>query len=180
MPREVEVHKVRETGDRKLPIFAELDRLADRIRVEAYNLFAGRGAGDGHALDDWLAAEKQLCWPSAELDEQDGHYTLKVALAGSEPNDITVTATPRELIVRAERERRSESGNGGVRWSEFRSNDAFRRVGVPGTLDVEKTTATFENGLLQVVAPKAAPETRQKAESNVAVSAGAAGKPAAK
>ena len=37
---ELDVQKVSTTEDRSLPIFAEFDRLADRIRVEAYNLFA--------------------------------------------------------------------------------------------------------------------------------------------
>lgn len=40
--------------------------------VEAYNLFARRGGGDGHAIEDWINAERQLCSPSAEVVEFDG------------------------------------------------------------------------------------------------------------
>lgn len=172
---QVKVQKVPAADDRSLPVFADLDRLAELIRVEAYNLFTGRGTGDGHALDDWLEAERKVCWPSAELDEQDGEYTLKVALAGYDAGDISVTATPRELIVKAAREQRARNdngGNGGVRWSEFRSNDAFRRVELPGTIAVDKTTAKFENGLLEIVAPKAEAGAQQQSESKVNVTAG--------
>ena len=77
------VQKVPAADDRILPIFAEFDQFADRIRVQAYNLFARRGAGDGHALEDWLAAEHELCWPAAELAERDGEFVLNVALAGT-------------------------------------------------------------------------------------------------
>ena len=177
MPQ-VEVQKVQAADDRSLPVFAELDRLADRIRVQAYNLFSRRGAADGRALEDWLEAEKQICWPSAELQEQEGQFTLKVALAGYEPGDIAVTTTPRELIVRAARKRESKSGDGGVRWSEFHSSDVLRRVQLPEAQNVEKTTATFTNGLLEIVAPKAGPVQQQKAESKVEVTVGAPAKAA--
>ena len=30
------------------------------IRVRAYELYEARGGAPGHALDDWLAAERQL------------------------------------------------------------------------------------------------------------------------
>jgi hypothetical protein len=74
--------------------------------VQAYNLFTRRGGGDGHALEDWINAERELCWPSAEVVELDGKYAVKVALAGFEPNEIAVTATPREVIVKASHEHR--------------------------------------------------------------------------
>ena len=32
----------------------------ERIRSRALQLYAERGRGDGHALDDWLRAEKDL------------------------------------------------------------------------------------------------------------------------
>lgn len=169
MPQ-VEVQKVQAPDDRSLPVFAELDRLAERIRIEAYNLFARRGAADGHALDDWLAAEKRVCWPSAELEDLDGRFALKVALAGYEPRDITVTATPRELIVSAARKSEAKSGNGGVRWSEFYSSDALRRIELPEAVNVKKTTATFNNGLLEVVAPKAGATEERRKEAKIAVS----------
>ena len=85
-------------GDRKrlfeksFVCYAEFERVADQIRAEAYNLFKHRGARDGHALDDWLAAEREFCWPAAELTEANGGYSLKVALAGFDPKEIEVTA----------------------------------------------------------------------------------------
>ena len=34
--------------------------LEDRIRNRAYQLYEGRGYGDGHALDDWLEAKAEV------------------------------------------------------------------------------------------------------------------------
>jgi hypothetical protein len=56
---DLEIKKVPADSGRSLPIFAEFDRIADQIRLEAYNLFAHRDTGDGHALDDRLEAERQ-------------------------------------------------------------------------------------------------------------------------
>jgi hypothetical protein len=34
--------------------------LEHHIRLRAYYLFLGRGKRDGHALDDWLKAEREI------------------------------------------------------------------------------------------------------------------------
>ena len=153
---ELTVQKVQTTEDRSLPIFAEFDRLRDRIRLEAYNLFAHRNNGDGHALDDWLEAERNLCWPAAKLTEADSAFTLEVALAGFEPSEIALTATPREIMIMAKHEHTKKSDEKEatkLRWSEFRSDEVYRRIELPSAVDVRKTTATLKNGLLIIVAP---------------------------
>jgi len=153
---QIQIQRVPESSDRSLPVFSEFERIADRIRLEAYNLFAHRGAGEGHALDDWLAAERKLCWPAAELAEEDDRYEFKVALAGFDPKEITVTATPNEIVVKAAHER-TESGSDDeakLKWSEFRSNDVFRRVELPKAVAVNKISANLKNGLLEITAPK--------------------------
>jgi HSP20 family molecular chaperone IbpA len=155
---ELNVQKVSTTDDRSLPIFAEFDRLADRIRLEAFNLFARRGSGDGHALDDWLEAERNVCWPAAKLIERDGAFVFEVALAGFEPSEISLTATPREIMIKANHEHTKKSDEkeaATLRWAEFRSDEVYRRVDLPSPVDVGKITATLKSGLLVVVAPLA-------------------------
>ena len=152
------IQKVPESEDRSLPIFEEFGQLADRIRKRAFSLFDGRGRRPGHALDDWLRAEREICWPAAELSERDDEYNLEVALAGFEPGDIEITATPSELIVKASHEskrKKKEKREGAkVRWSEFRSEDVYRHVELPKAVDVDRISANFENGLLRIMAPK--------------------------
>jgi hypothetical protein len=43
---------VEDSSVRALPI--------EEVRAEAYRLFLGRGAEDGHDVDDWLAAEEMV------------------------------------------------------------------------------------------------------------------------
>ena len=157
---DIKVQKVVDPKKQTLPVFKEMESVLERIRARAFDLFSGRGFGHGHALDDWLAAEREICWPTGELVEQDKAYTLSVALPGFEPSDISVTAAPRELIVHAkskvESKKEEDAKKGGkVCWSEFRSNDVYRQVELPKNIDVQSVSASLQNGLLKVVATKA-------------------------
>ena len=162
---DIKVQKVVDPEKQTLPVFKEMESVLERIRARAFDLFSGRGFGHGHALDDWLAAEREICWPTGELVEQDKAYTLSVALPGFEPSDISVTAAPRELIVHAkskvESKKEEEAKKGGnVCWSEFRSNDVYRQVELPKNIDVQSVSASLQNGLLKIVATKAEKPTR--------------------
>ena len=153
------IQKVPSTEQRKLPIFDEIEEIADRIRVRAFKLFRERGFSAGRDLDDWLTAEREICWPAAELVEEDDEFEIKVALAGFDPDDILVTATPREIIIKAshKNEREGNDDDRGVRvhWSQLSSNDVYRRIELPADINVKKVEAEFENGMLEIEAPKA-------------------------
>lgn len=170
------IDKVPSADDLTLPVFAEFDEFADRIRDRAYKLCAGRGFGDGRALDDWLLAEREVCWPAAELVEDGDEFDLKVALAGFEPEEIAVTATPHELMIKASHEAKQKKKKQGekeiVHWSEFRSNDVFRRIELPSDVDVDKISADYRRGLLEIEAPKAA--KAKKLPTQVKISSAAA------
>lgn len=167
------IDKVRSAEDRTLPVFAEFDQLMDRIRERAFERFCRRGSLPGHDLEDWLAAECEVYSPATELEEDDDEFELKVALAGFEPEDITVTATPRELIVKASHEyeeKKSDDEKGKVLWSDFRREDVYKRVVLPADVDVGKISAEFKRGLLDIEAPKLKTRAKKKRPKKVKVS----------
>jgi HSP20 family molecular chaperone IbpA len=156
---DIKVQKVEKSDDRALPIFEQVENLMGRIQRRAYELFADRDFAPGSALEDWLAAEREICWPAAELSEREQDFVLNVALPGFEPGQVSVAATPRELIVHAvaRTERRDEApkADGKLLWSEFGDNEVYRRVVLAQPIDVAKVSATLSQGLLKVVAKKA-------------------------
>lgn len=163
------IEAVPSVEERNLPIFDEIEDIAEKIRVRAFNLFANRGFQPGNDLEDWLHAEREICWPTAELIEKDDEFEVKVALAGFEAKDISVTATPREIIIKAkrtaERKKTHKEEGGKVRWSEFRSNDVYRHITLPADVDVKKISAEFENGMLEIEAPIAKGKSSAGTES---------------
>ena len=91
-------------------------------------------------------------------------FLLKVELPGFDPDDIAVTANPRELIVKAkhefERKEPETKKHEAIRWSEFRSDDVCRQIELPSDIDVDRVTAEFKRGLLTIWAAKA-PEAKK-------------------
>lgn len=50
-----------------IPETSEAGRVSpDEIACRAYELYLARGGEPGHDLEDWLQAERELCFPSAE------------------------------------------------------------------------------------------------------------------
>jgi len=119
---------------RTLPVIAEVERMMEQVRTKAYELFAERGFAEGRDLDDWLAAERLIFSPDTEIVETDADYEIRLPLKGFEPSDLSVTAVPGELIVKAA--------------------TVLRRVQLPVDVAIERTSATFTRGWLTIVAPK--------------------------
>jgi HSP20 family molecular chaperone IbpA len=139
---ELTIKKVPNVEDRSLPVFGELDQLMHAVERRAYELFEGRGCGIGRDLDDWLAAECELCGPELEVTEDEAGFRLEVPVGGFERGDLDVTATPYELVVRASRD-------GGE------PKALLRRVQLATPVEVEAVTATLKDGRLILTAPKA-------------------------
>jgi HSP20 family protein len=153
----VAVQKVETKGPEPLPIFEAVEKRLDQVRQRAFELFEKRGSEFGHELDDWFKAEGEVFgWPAAELAEKDGKYEAQITLPGFEAKDVQVTATPSEIIVHAETKHEKKTEEANVLWTEFGSNDVYRRFELPAPIEVDKTSATFENGMLHITAAKAA------------------------
>ena len=136
-------------------LIADVQALTDRIRLRAYELFQSRGGGDGRALDDWLTAEDDIVLsPESDLVEEEGKFEMQIAAPGFDANDITVSALPDALIVRAENAHHHESTEGDVRFCEFGEKSLFRRFDLPAPIDVNKVTTNLQKGILKVTAAK--------------------------
>ncbi len=147
---DIKIDSVADRGGRSLPVFADLDRRLEQVRKEAFELFAGRGYGEGHALDDWLAAEKRVFGADSAIVESGGSYEFRVPVEGFMPTQISVTATPSELIVTAT----AGPGAADSPAPGLAETALFRHVVLPGDIAVEQVSASIEQGVLKVVAPK--------------------------
>jgi len=159
----IAVQKVKEVETASLPLFDEMRRMLSDVERKAFDLFQRRGAALGHELDDWLQAEREtLSAPSAELTETPGGFALRMAIPGFSAKQVQVTATPQELIVKAEHPSQDANSDERMCWSELPPNGkACRRVPLPATIDIAKVTATLDDGMLLIKAAKASePKSR--------------------
>lgn len=156
----IAVQKVKEVETASLPLFDEMRRMLSDVERKAFDLFQRRGAALGHELDDWLQAEREtLSAPAAELTETPGGFALRMAIPGFPAKQVQVTATPQELIVKAEHPSQDANNDERVCWSELPHNGkACRRVPLPTTIDIAKVTATLDDGMLLIKATKSEAE----------------------
>ena len=151
----VAVQKVEDKSAKPLPLFQEIEKQFEEVRRRAFELFEKRGREIGHALEDWLKAEHDVIgWPAAELSEAGSRYEVAMTLPGYEPKDVQVTATRSEIIVHAKVETKKKTEEEKSLWTEFRSNDVYRRFELPEAIDVEKITASLDKGMLHITAAK--------------------------
>jgi HSP20 family protein len=141
-------------------LWKELRDTFEGIRKRAFELFERRGRAPGGELDDWIQAERDLFWiPRAELAETDTEFKIHVGVPGMDAKNVEVTAQAGEILVRGNTEKRMEKRGKGVYYSEFGEKSMFRRFEVPDSIDLDRVTASVEDGMLTVTAPK---KTAQK------------------
>ena len=88
--------------------------------------------------------------PAAEVVSDDDGWTVKMALPGIAPKDVSVEIDHHVLKVTGER---STEETGEKRLSEIGYGRFERRFTVPETVDAEKVSAAFEHGMLVLTLP---------------------------
>jgi HSP20 family protein len=105
--------------------------------------------------DFWTGTPSASFSPHADIAETDKEITVKVDLPGIDENAISVDLADGMLTIRGEKRTQREEKDKTFHLVE-RSSGAFTRsFSMPPTLDKQKVTATFANGELTVLLPKA-------------------------
>jgi HSP20 family protein len=152
----ISIEKYRDQESLPDRLWQDLNELTEEVRRHAFSLFESRGQIIGRDLENWFEAEREVVWaPPSEVIEKKEGYQARIAVPGFQPKDIQVVATPEALIIEAENKHTHSSRDEKVCLCEFSDKKLFRRLDLPFQIDVDKTTASLENGMLQVNAPKA-------------------------
>jgi HSP20 family protein len=112
------------------------------------NEFMGRGTGEEGT---WSAA----AWmPPVDIYENDDALVVKAELPGFSKEDIAVELKDNTLMLRGERKRETEMKEGNYHRME-RTYGAFQRsFALPTTVDQQKVTAAYKDGVLELSLPK--------------------------
>jgi len=149
------VRRLAERDDANLRLLEEIDALEDRIRRRAYEFGQGRGAGS--PVDNWLHAEREVCWvPQAELQETDLEIHLMIGLSGVANEALDVTVLPEMVILRgaSAHENGSQPGAPSV---EPAPRVLCRRIAFPAQVHAESSVVRLEDDFLKVSAAKVDP-----------------------
>lgn len=142
----------REESDQSL--WKEIDDIENEIRRRAQRMFEARGCAAGDPEDDWVRAERQLCWPpQAAMRESETAFRVLIGVPGLRAGNIEVIILPDMVIVRGKATQDSEAGEI-VHFSEFGTGTLFRKIAIPAPVHVDSAVVSFENNLLQISAAK--------------------------
>lgn len=93
-----------------------------------------------------------------EIHEKDDEYSIKAELPGVKKEDLDIDIDKNHLTINAKRHEERKEDTKGFRKSEFKYGEFSRTVYFPQEIDIEKTKAKLEHGILSVEAPKIAAE----------------------
>jgi HSP20 family protein len=107
------------------------------------------------------AMGEPLSWsPTVEVKEVNGKLLVSAELPGLKKGDVKVQVTEDALILEGERKLEKEEKREGYYHSERSYGHFYRSIPLPEGAILEKATAEFTNGILEVSVPVA--ETKQK------------------
>ncbi len=89
-----------------------------------------------------------------EIEEKENEYVLKAEIPGIQKEDLDIDIDKNHIIINAKKEENIKEDTKSYRKSEFRYGEFSRSVYFPSDIDVEKTQAKLEHGILNINAPK--------------------------
>lgn len=142
-------------------ILDDIEAMQQRVAERAQKIFRERGGAFGHAIDDWLRAERETVWrPALEVRRLKDAFVIEAAVAGLDPKQFDVRVTATELLLTADVHHSDREQEGEIVLCEFVNGPLFRSYKFPEPIDPSRVLAEYRNGLLRVTAPLAHPATK--------------------
>jgi len=134
-------------------VCADVQNVYAKIAAKAYAYFLDSGCINGHDIDDWLRAERELISkPAVRLHRENSHFIVNVDLPGIHPGDLNIKVSSQQMLVIS---------------VPFDGRQIFCIVRFPEPVDPAAVEATFHDGELRISAP-VAPETAVRSLGTVA------------
>ena len=142
------------------------------IARRAFEIFESRGCAHGNDREDWSLAESELLKPvKFHLSESGEQLTARAELPGFNRQEIKVSLEPCRLSISGKAELREDHQSGKHTHSLRHAQLMFRVIDLPTEVDLSKAKATFNDGTLEVMMPKAAPAKSVRVETKPELSA---------
>lgn len=127
--------------------FRDLLTLQDRMdRLFQDSITRTRGYEQSLAPGFWS--------PPVDIYETDEAVVLKAELAGLNKNDVTIEIKNSTLVLRGERKFEKDIKEENYHRIERSYGSFSRTFSLPQTVDHSKVSATFKDGLLEIMIPK--------------------------
>ncbi|MVF24257.1 Hsp20/alpha crystallin family protein [Methylocaldum sp. BRCS4] len=134
--------------------FDELDQWLDEIRRNWMQPFFGRGWPEAGAMFGSRM-------PRVDIVDRDQEFVVRAELPGVSKENLDVSLSENVLTIRASARREEQEEKGQYFRRELSQGEFLRTIRLPGPIEGAQTKATFKDGILELVVPKAAGTQRQ-------------------
>jgi len=153
-------------------LFEHTQDVSNLIARRAYGIFEKGGHVHGNDRADWLLAESELLTPvKFHLSESGERLTARADLPGFHRQEIKVSLEPHRLSISGKTEPDENHKSEKHPHSHRHAQLMFHVIDLPCEVDLSKAKASFNDGRLEVVMPKAAPARSVRVETNPELSA---------
>jgi len=141
--------------------FRELENMSERLnRMLPRRTMPDGGQDESLALGDWA--------PLVDVIETDADFQIQVELPGVEKKDVKLSVEDGVLMISGRREQEKEEKGKRHHRVEMAYGNFARSFMVPDSVDGQKVTAEFKNGILTVRLPKSEKARPKSIEIQVA------------
>lgn len=98
--------------------------------------------------------------PFIDVIDRETELIAAAEMPGLDKKDIKINLTDDRLEISAEKKHEEEKEEKGYVFRERSSGSYYRAISLPSTIDPEKATASYKNGVLEIKMPKS--EIKQK------------------
>lgn len=114
-----------------------------------------------------VSGQNKAFIPALDVYETDKAVVVETPLAGVNPDDVKVSVEKGVLTLQGESSKEHEVEEKNYYRKEVRSGAFYRQIALPAPVHEDKVEATFEDGMLKVICPKAAPAAVKKIDVKV-------------
>lgn len=119
------------------------------------------------ALVSRLFSESNFWTPSTDIVETENELRLSLDVPGMKKEDIKIELPGNNTLkIQGERKFETQEGAKVARQERFHGNFT-RTFALPNTVDVSKISASYQDGILEIVVPKAETAKPRKIEVSV-------------
>jgi len=108
-----------------------------------------------------LPLEERGWVPALDVFEKEDRFIVKAELPGMKEDDIDVSVVGDTLTIKGEKKTESEVKDEDYYCCERSYGSFFRSIALPSSVDAKKIEASYADGVLEVMLPKA-PEVKPK------------------
>lgn len=104
-------------------------------------------------LDNFFSLQRNFI-PAVDVYQDKDNVYVESPLAGINPKDVSVSVENDILTIEGKSEKKSEVDEKNYYRKEIRTGGFHRAIALPASVNNEKVSAEFKNGILKVILPK--------------------------